>query len=105
MNFNKMTKINQDSTIINPKIIAKYICFIFKCFSTGSYFFAVADGHGVNGHLVSAFLKKNLTSNKNCIEFIRKSIFGDEGFKLEHGRFTFSSQKGFLIDEQRIVFI
>lgn len=29
----------------------------------GSSFYCVCDGHGANGHLVSAFIKDNLTQN------------------------------------------
>lgn len=32
--------------------------------SKDRYFFGVCDGHGVNGHLVSGFIKQNLPSNK-----------------------------------------
>ena len=32
-------------------------------------FFAVADGHGVNGHLVSDYIKKNLP--KNILRFYK----------------------------------
>ena len=32
-------------------------------------FFAVADGHGINGHHVSGYIQKNLT--RNILKFIR----------------------------------
>ena len=47
----KQQKINQDIAIIETK-------FPFEI-----KLFAVCDGHGVNGHLVSAFIKVNFLSN------------------------------------------
>ncbi|CAD8192683.1 unnamed protein product [Paramecium pentaurelia] len=48
--INKATKINQDSAIICPKILE----------NIGYKLFAVSDGHGLNGHLVSNFIKQAL---------------------------------------------
>ncbi|CAD8198601.1 unnamed protein product [Paramecium octaurelia] len=48
--INKATKINQDSGIVCPKILE----------NIGYKLFAVSDGHGLNGHLVSNFIKQTL---------------------------------------------
>lgn len=50
--YNKITKTNQDMAIVNPKVIEQY----------GYNFFAVSDGHGLSGHLVSSCIKTNLPS-------------------------------------------
>jgi serine/threonine protein phosphatase PrpC len=47
----KQTKINQDIAIAETKLLF------------GLKLFCVCDGHGLNGHLVSAFIKANLISN------------------------------------------
>jgi serine/threonine protein phosphatase PrpC len=46
----KQTKINQDMPIIEMK------------FPFGIKLFAVCDGHGLNGHLVSSFIKTHFLS-------------------------------------------
>ena len=46
----KQTKINQDIGIVEMKM------------PFGIKLFGVCDGHGLNGHLVSAFIKANLLS-------------------------------------------
>jgi len=51
----KQAKINQDIAIIDIKLP-----FEVKLF-------CVCDGHGLNGHLVSAFIKSHLLSNL-CIK-------------------------------------
>lgn len=43
-------KINQDQYVIHPRFLNE----------SDKYFFGVLDGHGMNGHLVSGFLKENL---------------------------------------------
>ena len=48
----KTAKINQDIVIIETK------------FPHGLKLFSVCDGHGLNGHLVSAFIKANLISKQ-----------------------------------------
>jgi len=55
----KPVKINQDSYIITPNF----------CKNKLKYFFSVCDGHGVNGHLASQYVKKILGPN---IEFFLK---------------------------------
>jgi serine/threonine protein phosphatase PrpC len=46
----KQTKINQDIAIVDLKLLF------------GLKLFSVCDGHGINGHLVSSFIKTNLIS-------------------------------------------
>jgi serine/threonine protein phosphatase PrpC len=47
----KQTKVNQDIALIDVKL------------PFGIKLFGVCDGHGVNGHLVSAFIKAHMISN------------------------------------------
>ena len=49
---NKPIKTNQDAYIVYPNFAGQ----------KDKYFFAVCDGHGVNGHLVSNFVKQHLPS-------------------------------------------
>lgn len=56
---NKYLKTNQDASITCPKMLL----------DVNLIFFAVADGHGVNGHLVSDYIKKNLP--KNILRFYK----------------------------------
>ena len=51
----KPVKTNQDSYIIHQNFAGN------KTYNM----FAVCDGHGVNGHHVSGFVKQNLPRNKN----------------------------------------
>ena len=55
----KQTKINQDVAIIEEK------------FPHGIKLYCVCDGHGLNGHLVTAFIKTSLISRSEYIK--RKS--------------------------------
>ncbi|CAD8089739.1 unnamed protein product [Paramecium primaurelia] len=48
--INKAIKINQDSAIVCPKLLE----------NIGYKLFAVSDGHGLNGHHVSNFIKQTL---------------------------------------------
>jgi serine/threonine protein phosphatase PrpC len=47
----KQPKINQDMAILESKL------------PFGVRLFAVCDGHGVNGHIVSSYIKVHLISN------------------------------------------
>lgn len=48
--MNRQTKTNQDTAIVNPKILGQH----------GYSFFAVSDGHGSLGHFVSGYIKNHL---------------------------------------------
>lgn len=50
-----VTKTNQDVYIALPSFAS----------SKDRYFFGVCDGHGINGHLVSGYIKQNLPSRKH----------------------------------------
>lgn len=52
----KQTKINQDTAFIEQKF-----AFGLKCF-------CVCDGHGLNGHTVSAYIKNFLISKDELIK-------------------------------------
>jgi serine/threonine protein phosphatase PrpC len=54
----KQTKVNQDSYIIVSNL----------CNTSGNWLYGVFDGHGVNGHLVSDYIKNALQSNIELIE-------------------------------------
>lgn len=58
----KQTKINQDIAIADGK------------FPFGIKVFGICDGHGLNGHLVSAYIKSHLISNI-CIKW-RENLNG-----------------------------
>ena len=55
-----ITKTNQDSYIVNPHINQQ----------KDLHFYGVSDGHGVNGHLVSGFVKEMLPSNFFYFKFL-----------------------------------
>ncbi|KAL4474755.1 hypothetical protein ABPG74_001451 [Tetrahymena malaccensis] len=57
--YDKTPKINQDSPIIYPKQLGE----------KGISLFAVCDGHGVNGHLISGMIRKNL--HKHVLKYLK----------------------------------
>jgi serine/threonine protein phosphatase PrpC len=60
----KQTKVNQDSYIILPNLNGYQECWMLGVF----------DGHGINGHLVSDYVKNALTSNiESCDRYYRNS--------------------------------
>ncbi|KAL4506865.1 hypothetical protein ABPG72_001286 [Tetrahymena utriculariae] len=76
--INKVTKTNQDSAIVNPKILSDINIFQF----------AVGDGHGLNGHLVSQLIKKNLP--KNVHKFLKPDDYSPDNMKnaINRGFYT-----------------
>ncbi|EAS01080.1 protein phosphatase 2C containing protein (macronuclear) [Tetrahymena thermophila SB210] len=66
----KPVKTNQDSYIITNNF----------CKQKSKYFFSVCDGHGINGHHASQYVKKVLGPN---IEFFMKQFCKEEFYQLE----------------------
>ncbi|CAK59228.1 unnamed protein product (macronuclear) [Paramecium tetraurelia] len=77
--INKATKINQDSAIVCPKILE----------NIGYKLFAVSDGHGLNGHLVSNFIKQTLPKH-----FHKYLVDNQEDIKMQIARaFTITNRE------------
>jgi|JI9StandDraft_1071089.scaffolds.fasta_scaffold365490_2 serine/threonine protein phosphatase PrpC len=68
------TKINQDAIVIDTKLLH------------GLKMFCVCDGHGLNGHLVSAFIRTQLISTRLIKTYKRKSKQTDETGQRQAGR-------------------
>jgi serine/threonine protein phosphatase PrpC len=65
----------------------------------GAYIFAVADGHGSSGHLVSSFIKENLTSSFSEVHTSLSKIIDEnvrviEALKLTYKRLQAGLQNG-----------
>ncbi|EAR86481.2 protein phosphatase 2C containing protein (macronuclear) [Tetrahymena thermophila SB210] len=72
--FDKNPKTNQDSPIIYPKQLGEQ----------GISLFAVCDGHGVNGHLISGMIRKNL--HKHVLKYLKIIFKKQQKIKVENDK-------------------
>eukprot|EP00359_Climacostomum_virens_P003835 CAMPEP_0204918048 /NCGR_PEP_ID=MMETSP1397-20131031/15787_1 /ASSEMBLY_ACC=CAM_ASM_000891 /TAXON_ID=49980 /ORGANISM="Climacostomum Climacostomum virens, Strain Stock W-24" /LENGTH=307 /DNA_ID=CAMNT_0052091139 /DNA_START=277 /DNA_END=1197 /DNA_ORIENTATION=- len=83
------SKPNQDSYLIAPQV--------FKL--KGIYLFAVADGHGSNGHSVSGFIKENLLPAFTESYKSASHLIGDDSVVVEAYKLAFKRLQSGLENE------